>query len=64
MKKFSKEFNGYNKEEVNAFLNDVIIQTEKVLQKLEKQQTEISSLNTPVAWLTSSSVGATELSPP
>lgn len=44
MKKFSKEFNGYNKEEVNAFLNDTINQIEKVLAKLERQQAEISSL--------------------
>ena len=44
MKKFSKELNGYNKQEVNAFLNDIIIQTEKVLAKLEKQQNEITML--------------------
>lgn len=44
MKKFSKEFNGYNKEEVNAFLTDTINQIEKVLAKLERQQLEISSL--------------------
>lgn len=44
MKKFSKEFNGYNKEEVNAFLSDTINQIEKVLAKLERQQSEISSL--------------------
>lgn len=44
MKKFNKEFNGYNKQEVNAFLNDVINQTEKVLAKLERQQAEITSL--------------------
>lgn len=44
MKKFSKELNGYNKQEVNAFLNDVIMQTEKVLAKLEKQQNEITML--------------------
>lgn len=44
MKKFSKELNGYNKQEVNAFLNDVIVQTEKVLKKLESQQAEINSL--------------------
>ena len=44
MKKFNKEFNGYNKQEVNAFLNDVITQTEKVLAKLERQQVEINSL--------------------
>lgn len=44
MKKFSKEFNGYNKEEVNVFLNEVISETEKLLNKLERQQKEISSL--------------------
>lgn len=44
MKKFSKELNGYNKNEVNTFLNDVITQTEKVLAKLERQQSEISQL--------------------
>lgn len=44
MKKFSKEFNGYNKNEVNSFVNDVIDQTEKVLKKLEYQQNEINSL--------------------
>lgn len=48
MKKFSKELNGYNKEEVNAFLNDVIIQLEKDLKKLESQQTEIISLKNQV----------------
>ena len=45
MKKFNKELNGYNKEEVNRFLNDVIIQTEKLLKKVEYQQAEINSLN-------------------
>lgn len=44
MKKFNKEFNGYNKSEVNSFVNDVINQTEKVLKKLEYQQNEINSL--------------------
>ncbi len=44
MKKFSKELNGYNKNEVNAFLNDVIMHTEKVLAKLERQQAEINQL--------------------
>ena len=44
MKKFSKEFNGYNKQEVNAFLNDVIVETEKLLKKLEHQQKESNSL--------------------
>ena len=44
MKKFSKELNGYNKAEVNNFLNEVITETEKVLEKLKSQQTEINSL--------------------
>lgn len=44
MKKFSKEFNGYNKEEVNDFLNEVIVQTERLLKRLENQQKEINSL--------------------
>ena len=44
MKKFSKEFNGYNKREVNEFLTEVIKETEKLLQKLENQQSEINSL--------------------
>lgn len=44
MKKFSKEFNGYNKVEVNAFLTDVITETEKILTKLERQQNEITAL--------------------
>lgn len=44
MKRFSKEFNGYNKDEVNAFVNDTINQVEKVLAKMEKQQAEINSL--------------------
>ena len=44
MKKFSKEFNGYNKAEVNQFLTDVITETEKMLTKLERQQNEIITL--------------------
>lgn len=44
MKKFSKELGGYNKEEVNDFLNEVILQTEKLLKRLEYQQKEINSL--------------------
>ena len=44
MKKFSKEFNGYNKDEVNDFLNEVIVQTEKLLKRIEYQQKEIDSL--------------------
>ena len=44
MKKFGKEFNGYKKEEVNAFLNDVIVETEKMLKKVRQQQDEITEL--------------------
>lgn len=48
MKKFSKEFNGYNKQEVNAFLSDTITQIEKVLAKVERQQNEISALKSQI----------------
>ena len=48
MKKFNREFNGYNKEEVNQFLNDVITETEKLLAKLEHQQKEINSLRSDI----------------
>jgi cell division initiation protein len=44
MKKFNKEFNGYKKQEVNAFLNDVIVETEKMLRKVNLQQQEILEL--------------------
>jgi len=44
MKKFSKEFNGYNKEEVNDFVNEVIMQTERLIKRLENQQKEINTL--------------------
>lgn len=44
MKKFNKEFNGYKKQEVNAFLNDVIVETEKMLKKVRQQQEEITEL--------------------
>ena len=44
MKKFGNEFNGYKKQEVNAFLNDVIVETEKMLKKVRIQQQEIEEL--------------------
>ena len=44
MKKFSREFNGYNKTEVNNFLNNVIKQTEIILKKIEDQKQEINEL--------------------
>ena len=49
MKKFSKELGGYNKEEVNDFLNTVIIQTEKLLKRIEYQQKEITALKKDIA---------------
>ncbi len=44
MKKFSKEFNGYNKQEVTNVLTEVIQQLEKDLEKIKSQQEEIHSL--------------------
>ena len=44
MKKFNKELNGYNKYEVNTFLNQVIVETEKMLKKVKQQQQEIDLL--------------------
>lgn len=45
MDKFNEETNGYSKNEVNAFLNSVIKETEKMLTKLKQQQSEIMILN-------------------
>lgn len=45
MDKFNEETNGYSKNEVNAFLNSVIRETEKMLTKLKQQQSEIMILN-------------------
>lgn len=44
MVKFSKEFNGYDKDEVNSYLNEITIETEKLLNKLDSQQQEITNL--------------------
>ena len=44
MKKFSRELSGYNRAEVNAFLSDVIVQTERILKRVEEQKTEIDEL--------------------
>ena len=44
MKKFSREFSGYNKAEVNEFINSVIKQTEIILKKISDQKTEINEL--------------------
>lgn len=41
MEKFSYETNGYNRREVNDFVNDVIIQTEGIIAKCKEQREEI-----------------------
>ena len=42
--KFSYETNGYNRDEVNKFINDVIVQTENIVSRCKKQRDEIESL--------------------
>ena len=44
MEKFGYEPNGYNKEQVNQFVNDVIVQTENIVKKCKEQQKEIEKL--------------------
>lgn len=44
MDKFSYEANGYNREEVNNFVKNVIVQTEKIVEKTNNQNTEINNL--------------------
>ena len=44
MEKFSLEKNGYNREEVNQFVGDVIKQTENIVKKCKTQQAEIDRL--------------------
>ena len=44
VEKFSCEPDGYNKEQVNKFVDDVIIQTEAVINRIKTQQEEIKSL--------------------
>lgn len=44
MEKFSREADGYNKAEVNKFIDDVIVQTEAVITRVKTQQDEIKSL--------------------
>ncbi len=45
MKKFTVVERGYNIEEVSKFLDDVIFQTENMLNKMKEQQQEIENLN-------------------
>ena len=44
MEKFSYEANGYNRSEVNKFVDDVISQTEGIISKCKSQKQEIESL--------------------
>ncbi len=44
MEKFSYEANGYNRKEVNDFVNDVITQTEGIIEKCKEQKVEIGKL--------------------
>lgn len=44
MNKFNIEQYGYSKEEVNKFVDDVITQTEDIIQRVKKQSNEIKML--------------------
>lgn len=44
MEKFNYEPNGYNRKEVNRFINDVIVQTEGIIKKYQSQSKEIDNL--------------------
>ena len=44
MEKFSYEANGYNRNEVNKFVGDVIRETEGIITRVKKQNTEIEDL--------------------
>ncbi len=44
MEKFSYETNGYNRREVNNFVDEVITQTEGIVEKCKEQRNEIEKL--------------------
>ena len=44
MEKFSYEANGYNRNEVNQFVGDVIRETEGIITRVRKQNAEIEEL--------------------
>ncbi len=44
MEKFSYETNGYNRKEVNQFVSDVIKETEGIIVRVKKQNSEIEKL--------------------
>lgn len=45
MERFSYESNGYNRDEVNKFVENVIAQTEEFVSKYKDQQKKIENLN-------------------
>lgn len=49
MDKFNYEANGYNKAEVNKFVNDVIKETEGIIRKYQEQKKEITALKEKLA---------------
>ena len=49
MDKFSYEANGYNRDEVNQFVNDVIKETEDIVKRVESQRDEIIYLKKELA---------------
>ena len=44
MKKFSSETNGYNRKEVNKFLNDIVRETNELAVKYKQQEERIKEL--------------------
>lgn len=44
MDKFNYEVNGYNRQEVNKFIDDVIVHTENIIKRVKTQQQEIEKL--------------------
>lgn len=44
MEKFSYETNGYNRKEVNSFVDDVITQTEGIITKCKEQKEELKKI--------------------
>ena len=44
MKKFSSSINGYNKDEVHNFVNEITAEYEKMLNNLKNKDTEIATL--------------------
>lgn len=45
MKKFDKSFNGYNVEQVNAFVDEVIVQVDDMITRMKEKDLEIDRLN-------------------